>query len=159
MIELPYFNITVGPVEEAQTNSHLYTHFINVDDCPGPQFGKPNAFWYPINELSNWGFGPFYWSKKILDEFQKSENKILLHCAAGVCRSPAILVAWLYSRGYYSFEINNMIKDDWYTKKFKELQTSQCIPTGLNAMYRAMQDYPSYSLMGVLNMIDKRMNH
>jgi hypothetical protein len=156
MLKIPKYNIVVGPEEEA---SEPYDVYINVSDTPDCQFGKhPFAYWYPINEVANWGYSPFYWSKKILDMHVALGHKILVHCHAGVCRSPAITVAWLYSMGHKRDEINKMLKDPYFIQSFERLQGDNCIPK-LSEFHAAMKEHPTYSLMGCLSLIKKHMEH
>lgn len=91
---------------DGMTNSGAKTFdvWINVADSPCntffPTSNKPRMYWYPIQELSFWGYGPFYWIKRILDfhVLEKPVNKIYLHCHAGANRSPTVLFYWLLSR-------------------------------------------------------------
>lgn len=160
MIKVPSWRVSVGPIEEAELNSGRYSHIINVSDHPGPGFGLPNNYWYPINEMSNWGYGVFYWSKKILDNILWTpESKILIHCDGGICRSPSILMGYLYSRGLSRKEIEKLLIDKWPTKKFSDLQEQNCIPQDLTVFYKYMNFYPSFSLMGILSLMDHRMEH
>ncbi len=56
-----------------------------------------DLYWYPINELGQWGYSVFFWAKRILDFRTGRGESILIHCKAGVHRSPTILFTWLLS--------------------------------------------------------------
>lgn len=67
---------------------------INVSDSPGLLFESPVPyFWYPINEISKWSYGPFYFAAKIVDNFKSHAAPILFHCHAGINRSVTVATA------------------------------------------------------------------
>lgn len=80
--------------------------FVNVSDSPHEVLlsEKPHPgarmLWYPIAELSDWTYGPFFWSKQVLDAAHDQQLRTYLHCDAGVNRSPCLAMAWLTSRGH-----------------------------------------------------------
>lgn len=152
MIELPQFGITIGPIEEAIHNSKKYNQFINVSDSIGPQFCQPNAYWYPINELSNWGYGPFFWFIKTLNQIYK-HNKTFIHCHAGVCRSPSMVIGWLFYHGYVGGQIETMVGKE-YLDRFIRFQDDGVIPKDILWFFTHMKEHPDYSLMGLLAKMD-----
>jgi hypothetical protein len=160
VIKLPRYKITVAKREESETNSHKYDAIINVSDSPTEGLlGTKDCFWYPINEMSNWGYGPFYWSKKVIDKCVWSNLYTLIHCDGGVCRSPLITVAWLYSTGHSKAEIDFLMGSDSYTRDFKRMQNENRIPPHLSQLHQVMRDNPTFSLMGCLGKMDRREDH
>lgn len=157
LIHISQFDITVNWEEEAE---HDYPVILNVSDTPGPKLGQAGYYWYPINEVSNWGYGPFYWSKKILDKhcFPK-QDKILVHCHAGAHRSPMIVFWWLRSHGYSV----QTIHDKWFKHSIWRLAEYDMqhgtIPKDLIEFYAQMVKFPEYSLMGILYSMGKYGEH
>jgi hypothetical protein len=97
------YNVTIAPVDQyeellADNSSPRYDVVVSLRDV-APHFGRGGFrhYWYPINEASDWGYGPFFWSKRILDFHTERNDRILVHCSAGVHRSPMIVLAWLLS--------------------------------------------------------------
>lgn len=155
MIILKKFNIAICPEEEA---SRDWPTIINVSDTPGPKLGQAGYYWYPINEISNWGYGPFYWSKKILDKHIGQSDKILVHCHAGAHRSPMIVYWWLRSCGHPTKTI-----EKWFDYPISKLAEQDMrknhIPSDLMEFYKEIRKNPTWSLMGILNSMGKGFQH
>jgi hypothetical protein len=90
------------------------THYgvVNVSDTPCLTFAYQDAgikaLWFPIHEVGNWGYSPFYGTAKFVDQKIASgdERTILLHCHAGVNRSACVAYANLIALGLNQSEID-----------------------------------------------------
>jgi hypothetical protein len=157
MIIVPEYRIIVGG-EDTATLLTVKTPdvIINVADYVDSFFGQRAQFyyWYPINEISKWGYAPFFWSKKILDYHTNSKDSIFLHCAAGAHRSPMILVAWLKSLRLRDDQIESYAPG--CLKIWEHDVAERTIPGDLMTMYNVMYANPSWSLMGCLSYMEKR---
>ena len=157
MVIVPDYKIVVGG-EDTGTLLSAKTPdvIINVGDYVDGFFGRRSQFyyWYPINELSKWGYGPFYWSKKILDYHTNRKDSIFLHCAAGAHRSPMILVAWLKSLRLRENQIQDLVFKECLTMWEQDV-ANQTIPGDLMTMYNVMYAHPSWSLMGCLQYMER----
>ena len=93
-------NVHVGPMEDSMKPG--WDVVINVDDAfprnPEPEGAR--LFWIPINEVSFWGYQPFFAVKRILDHYVPLNKKILVHCSAGQHRSPIMVHGWMISSGF-----------------------------------------------------------
>lgn len=158
MIIVPDFKIIVGG-EDTATLLTVKTPdvVINVGDYVDTFFGRRSSFyyWYPINEVSKWGYGPFFWSKKILDYHTNRKDSIFLHCAAGAHRSPMIVLAWLRSLRLREDQIQSIVGEGVMSTWDRDVSDGT-IPNDLMTMYNHMYANPSYSLMGCLMMMEKR---
>lgn len=110
------FNIEIGnhPGEHDDMDKSLkkYQVILNVSDYPFYWLDKV-VHWYPIEEWSKWGYGPFYWAVHILDYHTKREDKIYVHCFAGKHRSPMIVYLYIQSLGYSEEEAFKMFDTQW----------------------------------------------
>ena len=105
-LKKPFDNIAIGPDPTdgfSKDTAQIFDAVVNVSDSPCATFypSRPDQkmYWYPINEVGRWGYGVFFWSKKVLDFHFDRKDLIYVHCHAGAHRSPAIVYWWLYSRG------------------------------------------------------------
>lgn len=149
----PYDNIIVGRcVSNGMTlkTAQSFDAFINLRVNPGYSNDsvRPRVdtryYHVPIEEHENWGYTPFYITKKILDyEFAK-KSKIYLHCESGVNRSPAIAISWLISRGHSLDESSAILNEidepmKWINiKKYLTNVFDGNIPPRLCEMYELM---------------------
>lgn len=169
------YNITVGPAQDITPDR--FDAILNVADTPfwlekahiiNP---KCRYYWYPINEESRWGHGPFFWSKRILDIEYARGSSIGIHCAAGAHRSPMIAYAWItHQNKKHPMGVDQIFTnggaDDWSIthdnpKVFTihdrwNIDVQKChIPNDIMEMYDVMDNFPSYSLMGCVRMLYK----
>jgi hypothetical protein len=154
MITIPKFNVSVGPEEAA--NIRGWDVIINVNDAP-PRVLDPapaKLFWYPINEVAPWGFGPFYFTKRLLDHYAQKFN-VLVHCAAGAHRSPLMVYGWLRSKGLESRQADNLLKGD-YTADWERDIKDGTIPADIMEFYALMNARRTWSIMGILNDMVRR---
>lgn len=157
MHNIEKYNTVISGEEFAADNGNAFDLILNVSDTASDQdldfMKKPKVCWYPINELSNWGYSPFYWSKKLLDNALKTNKKILIHCHAGAHRSPCIFVAWMLSLHESHKSIAILMKDPSVMDMFKRDQNDGIIPDDLKIFYKHMDENPSFSLMGILGLM------
>jgi hypothetical protein len=166
MIYLQKFNITIGPEEgllELAQRGTTPDIVLNVaDSIPEIELMQPfkdtKFFWYPINEVSRWGYGPFFWSKRILDFYTRysTNNKIFVHCHAGAHRSPMIVYCWLLSMGFPQGEIDHIFHNPHFSDLYAFDLQHMHIPADLGDFYAVMNDCPTYSLMGCLKELAER---
>jgi hypothetical protein len=148
----------VGPSEEM--NPQCFDLILNVSDSPCwlDDITLPLTYgciyqWIPIEEMSNWGYEPFFASKRLLDRAFKLELNIGIHCHAGVHRSPAIAYAWMLSNNPKE-EVNELWKDDVSSiiGAFKRDVERGTIPK-LQRFHMYMNDYPEYSLLAIKHLL------
>lgn len=80
-----------------------YCAVVNVSDSPCASFDYQMhipSFWFPINEIAEWGHSPFYGTLRVVNEYWKGDKPVLIHCHAGANRSPSIAYAILLAKGY-----------------------------------------------------------
>jgi hypothetical protein len=158
MIIVPEYSIIVGGEDTATLLTVKAPDvLINVADYVDTFFGsRANRFyyWYPINEISKWGYAPFFWSKKILDYHTNRKDTIFIHCAAGAHRSPMILVAWLKILRLRDDQIEGYCPD--CLAIWDHDVANGTIPADLMTMYNVMFANPTWSLMGCLHYMEKR---
>lgn len=152
--------------QEPQTAEQLihYSAVINVADSPCALFDSPvPQYWFPIHEVGYWGYEPFYGAAKVIDHYIEKEVKrpILIHCHAGVLRSPC--VAYAIGESFYAtgreFEYGylggifhetqektrNHIKEI-----FDQKTTEGFIPPGVVDFLTKRFKWPHYSVAGLL---------
>lgn len=160
------YPILVGP-EELPTDLRKQrispTAIFNVNDSYPRYFVDldTQVYWYPINELSQWGYGPFFWFKRLMDNVlphASKERPVIVHCAAGAGRAPMMTFAYLLSKGLglrgacFAMGENpdspaNVMKD------FNRNVAMGVIPGNLLDMYQLMDEHSTYSLMGLLQQM------
>lgn len=83
--------------------ANFYCAIVNVSDSPCATFDyqlKIPSFWFPINEIAQWTYTPFYGTLKVVNEYYKGDKPVLIHCHAGANRSPSVAFAILMVKGY-----------------------------------------------------------
>lgn len=169
----PYDNFYIGSDPTKGMTLELasqFNVFINVDDKPcgtfsppalvfsngeGAVISSPKMYYYPINEWGNWGYGPFFWSKQVLDFHHAQGHKIYLHCAAGMHRSPMIFMVWLLSRGHKLKEAAKMTFTNKHEAERMMYQHRQDIlgghiPANLDELHRRMDLNPNQGIDWIL---------
>lgn len=167
----PYSNIWIGsdPTDGmTKETADSFDAIINVSctECAFfyPSNPKQKMYWYPINESGHWGYGVFFFTKKILDFHHKKGDKIYLHCHAGIHRSPTIFIWWLVSQGHSVEEaicielgskatperIKELQEEEYFDYKIWSDRDEGIIPYKLEKMYKRMQKKQDMSLAEVL---------
>lgn len=130
---------------------YKYDLVINVNDAYLPR-GTPH--WCPINEVAQWGYAPFFYVKRLLDN--SPAKTILIHCAAGAFRSPLMVYCYLLSLGNDQDDIDNYYAaGEPYRAMYDRCIKDGTIPDDLNWFYKFMKEYPENSLMGILARMNK----
>ena len=165
MIRVPERRIAVGSWADYEQaigqQDPEYNAVICVSDQT-PSFSNRlvRLYWYPLNERAPWGYSVFFWSKRILDFHASQEDTILIHCRAGVHRSPMILFAWLLSLQVASgvldlSAINAMMggQEDYADLYQWDVRRGR-IPDDLERFYELMRD-PAMSLADCLERMGR----
>ncbi len=145
--------------QDVQVLKQKYAAVINVSDGPELTFdlqaaGVP-SYWFPVHEVNQWGYGPFYGAAKVYDRYN---GNILIHCHAGVNRSRCITYAILKAHGWTDSAIlsgyGGWVLEQWETNVQKGYIYEDTID-----MLKARYQYPTYSLMGLLGIINSKHLH
>lgn len=112
--------------------------FINVSDeyiqgCYDAAINSGKRyFWFPMNECtSDMGVNSIYAALQILFENEKNNNKVYLHCHAGVNRSPTV------KECYYFMRTGNFL--DTERPRLIENIEAGCLPS-INKMKRFINE-------------------
>jgi hypothetical protein len=97
--------ITKDPLDGwSENEARKIDAWINVSDTPCNSLDelpwKCERFWFPIAEVHKWTYHHAFWIKSVLDKlvFERKDIKnIVIHCHAGVRRSPFSVFMWLTS--------------------------------------------------------------
>ena len=158
----PYGNFFIGSDPTAGMASELssqFQAFVNVSDNPcatfNPPSHKPAMYWHSLDEWGDWGYTPFFWSKKILDYHHSEGHKIYLHCQAGRHRSPMIFLQWLLSRGHRIEEAAKLTFTNKQEAKHILYMVHQDIvgghiPNNIPELHKRMTAYPEKSMSWIL---------
>lgn len=129
---------------------------INVADTPCRLFNSPvPVYWYPIQEMEFWSYGPFFFAGRIIDEYRGSDKPILIHCHAGVNRSASVAYAIYESDRQCGIDHNLMHvsgrdKRSFYSSTFENNIRKGHIPADIIPFLKARHEKPAYSLMGLI---------
>lgn len=136
-----------------------YCAVINVSDSPCASFDyqlKVPSFWFPINEIAQWGHSPFYGSLRVVNEYFKGDKPVLIHCHAGANRSPSVAYAILLSKGYTPQEAEESLGYPNLTEVFKRNVERKHIPHNIvDFLVKAQEPvHATTSLYSVLRNLD-----
>lgn len=159
----------------------LYDVVINVSDSPcatleissSVEFSlmATSSYWFPIHEVWHWGYAPFYGAAKVIDFHleryshlaEASFARFLIHCHAGVNRSVSVAYAILKAEGYPDDEllIHRALglkpePGERASRQFDSNVRKGYIPYDIIDFLKARKEYPSYSIMGLLEKIGSR---
>jgi hypothetical protein len=139
----PELQLNVGNFESGSDTKGGRIIF-NVSDSYSPTAN----YWFPINEVTAWGYAPFFWFKKLADK-HRHEDK-LIHCHAGIHRSLMMGYCWGMSLGYSHKQLREMFGAIGITDEYGRDSKNGYIPNDLKAFYQLIEDHPDYSLGGIL---------
>ncbi|VDP83226.1 unnamed protein product [Echinostoma caproni] len=95
-------HVTIGSEADALNpalyGSHGFTHVLNVSvDCPAPAHVPSDKFMrIPILDNHTASLLPYLDEAfKFIDNAKTNQGHVLVHCAAGISRSPAVVIAYL----------------------------------------------------------------
>lgn len=139
--------------------SQYYCAVINVADSQCATFDYQRAgvpsFWFPINEIGQWGHSPFLGSLRVVNEYYKEAGKpVLIHCHAGANRSPSVAYAILLAKGYTPQEAEESLKYENMSEIFVRNVERKHIPLNIIEFLQLADKHPELSLYGVLRKMD-----
>ena len=111
-----------------------YCAVINVSDSPCATFDyqlKVPSFWFPINEIGQWGHSPFFGTLRVVNEYYKGDKPVLIHCHAGANRSPSIAYAILLAKGYTPQEAEESLNYEKLSEVFQRNIERKHIPKNI----------------------------
>jgi len=137
--------------------SQFYCAVINVSDSPCATFDYQlniPSFWFPINEIGQWGHSPFYGALKVVNHYYKGDKPILIHCHAGANRSPSVAFAILLAKGYTPQEAEKSLKYEEFAQVFQRNVDRKHIPTNIVEFLQEADKDDTTSLHFVLKKLD-----
>ena len=135
--------VSAGNLEAGAFLRSDYDLVINVNDA----YLHGSQHWFPINEVAPWGYAPFFFVKRLLDNHP--EAKVLIHCAAGACRSPLMAFCYTMSSGMSAEEVEACYGGNYIEQYLRKVK-AKTIPNNLPLFYQTMREWPKYALMGIL---------
>lgn len=141
--DCPELKLMVGNFESGKDYFGKRIIF-NVSDSPS----EYNDYWFPINEISAWGYGPFFWFKKLAEKWKDYPK--LVHCHAGIHRSLMMGYCWGLSMNYTHSQLAEMFNAPWVTNDYHRDTKNGYIPNDLMKLYGIMDEHPDYSMTGCL---------
>jgi hypothetical protein len=152
---VPKYNIQIGPIQDAL--NYNPTMILSVTDYFEFKVAQaPHFHWIPINEIAEpWGYSPFFAVKRLLDFWVNDLHAplIFVGCSAGKHRSPLSVFCWLLSIGYTpetaAAEFFGYFKEKPLDMYNNDSRTGY-LPPDLPALYKLMNENPSWSYMGTL---------
>lgn len=139
-----------------------YCAVINVSDSPCATFDyqlKVPSFWFPINEIGQWGHSPFYGAMRVVNQYwaNYTNRPVLIHCHAGANRSPSVAYAILLAKGYTPAEAEESLNYEELSQVFQRNIDRKHIPTNVIDFLKvvdAQTGDSTLSLHGALMKID-----
>lgn len=121
--------------------SEYFCAVVNVSDSPCATFDyqlKIPSFWFPINEIAQWGHSPFYGTLRVVNQYYKGDKPVLIHCHAGANRSPSVAFAILLAKGYTPKEAEESLKYEDLTEVFARNIERKHIPANIIDFLKAV---------------------
>jgi len=137
--------------------SYKFCAVVNVSDSQCSTFDYQPflpSFWFPINEIAQWGHSPFLGTLRVFTEYYKGDKPILLHCHAGANRSPSVGYAILLAIGYSPEEAEESIGYENLRNVFKRNIDRKHIPKNIVDFLKVAIENPTFSTHGVLQKMD-----
>lgn len=139
--------VHAGNLEAGAFLRHEYGLVINVNDA----YLDSSTHWFPINEIAPWGYAPFFFVKRLIDNHPT--GNVLVHCAAGACRGPLMAFCYMMSHGMTPEEVDAKYGGDYISDYTRRVE-SGIIPSRLREFYDLMNKWPTNSLMGILRRME-----
>ena len=141
-----------------ETAAYRFCAVVNVSDSQCATFdyqkvGFP-SFWFPINEIAQWGHSPFLGTLRVFTEYYKGDKPILLHCHAGANRSPSVAYAILLAIGYSPEEAEESISYEDLRNVFQRNIDRKHIPKNIIEFLKVAIENPTFSIHGILQKMD-----
>lgn len=139
-----------------------YCAVINVSDSPCATFDyqlKVPSFWFPINEIGQWGHSPFYGAIRVVNQYWYNyiNRPVLIHCHAGANRSPSVAYAILLAKGYTPAEAEESLNYEELAQVFQRNIDRKHIPANIIDFLKLVDVQSgdlTLSLHGALRKID-----
>jgi len=158
---LPKYNIQIGKALDAV--KHNPTAVLSVTDSFFEVLATGKfqySMWVPINEIGQtWGYKPFFTAKRILD-YWRTLNFDLTYicCSGGIHRSPMTAFCWLLSLGLTPKQAQAEFYGT-FSENVQEVYERDIakgyIPDDLPALYKVMNENPTWAYQGVLQSMNK----
>jgi hypothetical protein len=138
--------------------SKYYCAVVNVADSQCATFdyqrsGLP-SFWFPINEIGQWGHSPFLGTLRVVNEYYRGDKPVLIHCHAGANRSPSVAYAILLAKGYTPEEAEESLRYEGLSKVFLRNVERKHVPQNVIGFLRIADEHPELSLSWCLRKMD-----
>jgi hypothetical protein len=148
-------SLFIGPYPESFNKDRTYDYVITVSDTYSPISAQKSKrhYWFPVNECGHWDYAAFFGTKRILDNIQEENRKILIHCAAGAYRSPIVATAYLYSIGKINDITTTFDYNNYLPEMFEDFCACPRAPKKLKEFLLQMNQDPTYCISGVLVQI------
>ena len=138
--------------------ANFYCAIVNVSDSPCATFDyqlKVPSFWFPINEIAQWTYAPFYGTLRVVNEYYKGDKPVLIHCHAGANRSPSVAFAILMAKGYTVEEAEKELSYDNLKEVFFRNIERKHIPEKVIEFLKIIDaGEPTISIAGGLRRVD-----
>lgn len=137
--------------------SQLYCAVVNVSDSQCATFDyQPHlpSFWFPINEIGRWGYGPFLATLRVVNQYFKGDKPVLIHCHAGANRSPSVAYAILLAKGYTIEEAEDQLNYPGLYSVFMRNILRKHIPQNIVEFLKKADKNSTLSLSSVLLCLD-----
>lgn len=134
-----------------------YCAVVNVSDSQCATFDyQPHlpSFWFPINEIGQWGHGPFLGTLRVVNQYFKGDKPVLIHCHAGANRSPSIAFAVMVAKGYTIEEIEAQLNYESLHKIFHRNMERKHIPKNIIEFLQQADKEETMSLSAALRRLD-----
>ena len=150
------FNLTVGPMELAEQSG--WDVIVNLNDSLPSQTGV-QVFWFPIDQITFWGYPVFFATKRVLDEAVRQHKRILVHCMMGTHRSRMVVYAWLLSRGLKEPAIKELMGSDHdYGQEFRRAVRENHVPSDLPLFFKLMSQDREACLAQIMMQMTRAQN-
>lgn len=129
---------------------------INLSDTPCGTFklqGVIPSYWVPILEEKAWGYAALFATIRVVQEHYKGEKPVLIHCHAGMNRSPTVASAVMRAFGRSYKNVTDVLGSGCYTKVESNIRLG-ILPKNTLEFLKYCVLYPTHSLQGVLAKFD-----
>jgi hypothetical protein len=143
--------------EEGILNS--YDAIVNVSDDPAYGLdGNARIYWFPISEFGYWTYQPFFWFVKLMDHHLEKQDRIYVHCHAGIHRSPMMVYLYIRSLGFspdeayskFNASFSSDENTNWLEETFQNDVEYGRIPADVVEFMKDVQANKEMSMMSVM---------
>jgi hypothetical protein len=140
--------------------SEHFCAVINVSDTPCGSFklqGKIPTFWVPIFESVAWGYSAMFMTIRVVQEYYKGDKPVLIHCHAGMNRSPTMAVLVMRAFGRDFTNVTQVLGAGNWGKVETNIRTKTIPEDSLKFLEYCIR-FPKHSLEGVIGEYDRRFS-